>query len=131
MTRVLMSASALLLGVFGLLATFVPDLLLNGLRAPASPAILLVVQVLGALYIGFAGLNWMTRDSLIGGIYSRPVVIGNLMHFLVAGLTLVKAVARAPDLSLLWPVALVYAGFAVAFGFVLFRHPVSKSLPAP
>ncbi len=77
MTRFLMSASALVLGLLGLVTTFAPDYVLSSFGAPPTPALLLVTQVLGALYVGFAGLNWMARGNLIGGMYSRPVAIGN------------------------------------------------------
>lgn len=130
-TRALMSSSALTLGAFGLASTFAPDLVLRQAGAPPSPVLLLMVQVLGALYVGFAALNWMARENLIGGIYSRPVAIGNLMHFLVAGLAMVELAASTPEVSLLWPLTLVYAGFAIAFGLVLFRHPVRTPPPSP
>jgi hypothetical protein len=123
-TRLLMSASALLLCLLGLVSTFAPDHVLRGLGAPGSPALLVMVQILGALYLGFAALNWMARENLIGGIYSRPIAIGNLTHFLVAGLAMIKVVARNSELAVLWPVALLYAGLAVAFGLILFRHPI-------
>jgi hypothetical protein len=123
-TRLLMSASALVLGLLGLVCSFAPEYLLRALSAPLSPVLVLMVQVLGALYLGFAGLNWMARENLIGGIYSRPVAIGNLMHFLVAGLALIKAVMGSSELALYWPVALLYIGFATAFGLIIFRHPI-------
>ena len=127
-TRLLMSASALVLGVLALPAIFAPDHVLHWLGAPVEAPLLLVIQVLGALYIGFAALNWMTRHNLIGGIYSRPLAVGNLMHFLVAGLAMVKLV---PQIPMLWLLAIVYAGFAVAFGAVLFRHPVPAKPAGP
>src|SRR5204862_7388254 len=33
-----------------------------------------------ALYLGFAVLNWMGCVVLFGGIYGRPVALGNLCH---------------------------------------------------
>jgi hypothetical protein len=123
-TRLLMSSSALFLGALGLLATFAPDWLLTWLGTPVSPASLLLTQVLGALWLGFAGLDWMARSNLIGGIYSRPVAIGNLMHFLVAGLAMIRIVAERAELRALWPIALLYVAFAAGFGLVLFRHPI-------
>lgn len=128
-----MTVSALVLGLLGLATTFAPDSVLRSLGAPETPALLLLTQVLGALYVGFAGLNWMARGNLIGGIYSRPLAIGNLMHFLVASFAMLRTVPRAPELPLLWPLALVYVGFAAAFGVTLFRHPVRapESRPSP
>lgn len=123
-TRFLMSASALVLGLLGLAGSFMPSEVLHWLDAPASPALRLLVQVLGALYLGFAILNWTARESLLGGIYSRPVALGNFLHFLSAGLAMIKLLASAPELRTLWPLALIYAVFAGCFSVVLFRHPV-------
>jgi hypothetical protein len=123
-TRLLMTACAIVLGLLGVAGSFLPDEVLGWLGVPTSPALLLLVQVLGALYLGFALLNWMTRFNLIGGIYSRPVAIGNLMHFLSGGLAMIKLLARAPELRSLWPIVLVYALVTVAFGLVLFRSPI-------
>lgn len=73
MTRYLMSASAIVLGILGLLTTFAPDYVLRSIGAPELPALLLMTQIVGALYMGFAGLNWMARDNLIGGIRCHHV----------------------------------------------------------
>ena len=123
-TRTLMRASALVLALFGVVGTFAPDELLQWLNAPVVPLLILLVQVLGALYLGFAGLNWMARDQLIGGIYSRPVAVGNLLHFLTAGLAALKLLASTPYLPGLWLFTLIYAAFAIGFSIVLFRHPI-------
>jgi len=34
----------------------------------------------------------MAKGVIIGGIYSRPIVIANLAHFLIGDLELIKAV---------------------------------------
>ena len=78
----------------------------------------LLVQLLGALWFAFAMVNWTARGSLIGGIYNRPVAIGNLTHFVIGAFALGKD-------GTLMPVAIVYALFAVAFAFLFFRSPVS------
>ena len=84
----------------------------------------LLMQVVGALYLGFAVLNWMARDVLIGGIYARPVALGNFLHFGVVGLAVWKAIAagtsRGGDII---AAAIVYSVFAVWFGLVAFTHP--------
>ncbi|HEX2189263.1 MAG TPA: hypothetical protein VHG51_10220 [Longimicrobiaceae bacterium] len=126
-TRLLMTASAVALGLLGLAGSFVPDEVLGWMGAPASPPLVLLVQLLGALYLGFAVLDWMARGNLIGGIYSRPVATGNLLHFLSAGIAILRLLARAPELRALWPLALVYTLLAAGFAVVLFRHPVRPS----
>lgn len=126
-TRILMRSTAVVLAMFGLIASFVPDALLARLGEPVTPTLVVIVQVVGALYLAFAMLDWMARDNLIGGIYSRPVAVGNLVHFLVAGLAIVKAMADTPALRVLWPVAVIYAALATCFGILLFRHPVATA----
>lgn len=123
LTRLFMIASALVLALLALIGTFAPDVVLTRLNAPLTTPLLLVVQVVGALYAGFAALNWMSRDCWIGGIYSRPLVIANLLHFLVAGLAMIRALVDAPSLVALWVFAAIYAMFAVGFGVVMMRHP--------
>jgi hypothetical protein len=125
--RILMRASALVLCLLGLAGTFAPDWVLEAIEAPTPPMLMLLVQILGALYLGFAALNWMARDNLIGGIYSRPVAIGNLLHSLVAGIAAIKLLAHGPRLPALWPLTLVYTLLAAGFAVVLLRHPIRRA----
>ena len=53
-------------------------------------------QACGVLYLGFAILNWMAKDDLIGGIYSRPVAMGNFLHFFTIAMALVKSFSVLP-----------------------------------
>jgi len=122
-----MSTSALLLGIMGMAATFAPREILGSLGVAPMVITQLMVQILGALYLGFASMNWMMRDGIIGGIYNRPVVIGNLTHFLVAAMAMLRVVTDSPSGRSLWPVAVVYAGYTLAFGVLLFRHPVKDA----
>ena len=120
--RIIMAASALFMALLGIAATFAPDELLVRLGTTATPALALAIQLLGALYLGFAILNWTAQQSLIGGIYNRPVVIGNLLHFLAGALSLLKGGAGTPLLALAVP----YALFAAAFAWVMFTSPVAR-----
>ena len=82
------------------------------------------MQIVGALYFGFAMLNWMNRKSVIGGIYSKPVVVANLAHFAVAGLALIQALFSDSHWpSAVWMMGALYSVFAVCFGILFFRHP--------
>lgn len=130
-TRWLMGATALVLGLLGLAASFLPHEILRGIGAAPTALLAVGVQVLGALYLGFAVLDWMARDNLIGGVYSRPVALGNLLHFTTAGLALLKALMAGADPVVLWPLTVVYAVLAAAFGVVLFRHPVRVHAATP
>jgi hypothetical protein len=124
-TKWIMIATSLLLGVSGIALTFAPDLIIGSLGVNPSQVSIILGQILGALYFGFAMLNWMTKESLIGGIYNRPIAVANFTHFMIAGLALVKASISNPQIPiLLILVSGVYAVLALLFGILLFRHPI-------
>jgi hypothetical protein len=134
-TRLVMIASALAMGALGIAITFLPQELLTWLGimptgAVATSVLPLVVQLTGALYLSFAMLNWTAKDSLLGGIYNRPIAIGNFLHFVMGALALGKGVFANPGARLLVPVAIVYAIFAIAFAMILFTSPVRPATDA-
>jgi hypothetical protein len=121
-TKALMTLSAIFMALLGIAASFLPQEILSYFGADPHGLGTLLIQMSGALYLGFAILNWMARDNLIGGVYSRPVALGNFVHFVVVAITLLKALpgdATAPILA----GAAVYTIFAVWFGLVVFTHP--------
>src|SRR5690606_6588131 len=84
-------------------------------------------QLTGALYFGFAMTNWMAKGVLIGGIYSRPLAIGNFSHFMIAGFALVKASLNSNTSSAYTiTLTIIYVVFAVLFGYVSFTHPIKN-----
>ncbi|HEY0896262.1 MAG TPA: hypothetical protein VGE15_06905 [Sphingobacteriaceae bacterium] len=121
-TKLLMSCSALVMGACAVFLSFLPGEILNYLGA-SGPVSQLALQLLGAVYFGFAMLNWMAKGNLIGGIYSKPVSIGNLAHFTIAGITLIRIARDTPEAPLIWVPAVVCAVFALLFARVSFRHP--------
>ena len=123
-SRVLMIASAVILAALGFVTSFLPEKVL-GLHGsvPDTPTLLLV-QMTGALYLGFAVLNWTARSVLIGGIYARPVALGNFLHFAMVSVMLIKA-AIVHGVVQLAISATVFSVFAIWFGLVLFRPPSS------
>ena len=129
-TRMLMRASAVVLGVLGASATFLPQEIL--VRAGTSSVGFsgVLVQLAGALYLGFAMLNWMSQGSVMGGIYGRPVAIGNLAHFTIGALALLKLVLSEQRVVELVIGAAVYTAFAVAFAIVAFGRAPSARVGA-
>ncbi len=123
-SRALMIASAVFLAALGFVTSFLPEKVL-GLHGtvPDTPTLLLV-QMTGALYLGFAILNWTARGVLIGGIYARPVALGNFLHFAMVAALLIKA-AIVHGVVQLAISATVFSVFAIWFGLVLFRPPSS------
>ena len=125
-SRILMMTSAAFLAVLGLVTSYMPQEVL-GLHGtvPDTPTLLLV-QMMGALYLGFAILNWTARGILIGGIYARPVALGNFLHFAMVAVMLIKA-AIVHGVVPLAISATVFSVFAIWFGVVLFKPPSSVS----
>uniref|UniRef100_UPI00404B063D hypothetical protein n=1 Tax=Fulvivirga sp. TaxID=1931237 RepID=UPI00404B063D len=119
-TKYLMIASSLLLGAIGILLTFLPHEISAAIKSANTDPIIL--QIVGALYFGFAMLNWTAKDNLIGGIYGRPITIGNMSHFIIGGLALIKFAFRNAS-PLMWAIAIFYAVFAISFGYIFMNHP--------
>lgn len=122
-----MILSALMMGAIGTLLEFFPHEVLNSIQAAADGPMALFVQITGALYLGFAMTNWMAKGVLIGGIYARPLAIGNFLHFVVGTLALTKFSLSSPPLKAMWLLTLVYALFASLFGFVFFTNPAPRN----
>jgi len=73
-------------------------------------------------------LNWMSKATLIGGIYNRPIAVAIFTRFFVAGVALLKELTAGSDLSYLFCIVTgMYFFFAVVFGKLLFRHPFPEN----
>jgi hypothetical protein len=126
-TKLLMTLSALAMGLTGISLSFLPHEIVSYLSgATATVRDALVLQVLGALYFAFAMVNWIAKANLIGGIYARPIAIGNLTHFTIGALALAKGYFAIHAMEVM-VVAIVYAVFAILFAVVFFRHPVKEA----
>jgi hypothetical protein len=119
-----MLLSALFLFVLGLITTFAPAELIASNGGHPQTISTLLVQAAGGLYLGFAILNWMAKDNLIGGIYSRPVALGNFLHFFAVAMALIRAVTAGQRAAAILGLALCYAVFALWFGLVVFTNPL-------
>jgi len=118
-----MTLSALLLGFLGVGATFLPQEILAYSGMESGPIGVLLVQCLGAAYLGFAMLNWMNRGSLVGGIYNRPAAMGNFLHFTVVAIALLKDLVGGSLDTITLAATIAYAVFAIWFGLVLWTSP--------
>jgi Na+-driven multidrug efflux pump len=127
-TKLLMTISALTMGGTGIILSFLPHELLNYLSSTTGTILdSLILQILGALYFAFAMVNWTTKANLIGGIYSRPIAIGNLTHFTIGALALIKGYFSNHEMVIL-TLSIIYTVFAILFAIVFFRHPVKSKI---
>jgi len=122
-SKLLMTISAVIMGIMGLFFSFMPQEFLSYLNAQADFLNVLIVQLAGALYIGFALTNWTAKANLIGGIYGRPVAIGNLCHFGIGGLALMKACFVSHHVVVVLG-AVGYGALAIWFALIFFTSPV-------
>lgn len=128
-TKILMIASSATLAVAGAALSFAPAELAGILGIASAQPLPVIFQLLGALYFAFAITNWTAKDNAIGGIYSRPLSLGNFLHFAVGALALAKYQASGERSILLVAVLFVYLVFSVLFGWLLFRQ-VAAPKPA-
>lgn len=127
-TKMILSASAVFLTCTGITLTFLPNETIQYTGTNVSKAVQLIVQMLGALYFGFAMLNWMAKGSTIGGIYNRPIAIANFAHFFIGAMALIKALINDNTLPYaVWALAIIYAVFAVLFWLIFSRNPVNNA----
>ena len=121
-TKLLMTTSSLVLGLAGIFALFAPDVPLEMLGTPLPSSLPVLIQLMGALYFSMALMNWIAKDSTIGGIYARPVSVGNFAHFFTGTLLLIRSqLSNEFNLSMLLLLVL-YAIFAALFYWLVFRH---------
>ena len=125
-TRSLMMISAIFLAVNGFGFTFFPNEIAGLLINDDNYILILILQILGALYLGFSILNWTAKASLIGGIYNKPILLGNLLHFFTASMTLLKLTQGFQDNQLIFSYTIIYSLFTLSFGYVFFTNPSLK-----
>lgn len=129
-TRVVMTASAAFMAAAGLGASFLPQEILSSLGGPPNGPITMLIQIGGALYLAMAMVNWMGSQSLIGGIYNRPVAMGNFVHFFIGVIVLANGLLAGQAAAWVWAGCGLYAIFTLGFGLVAFGSPV-KPAPVP
>lgn len=119
-TKILMVSSAIVFAIFGLAATFFPIEILKYMNAGNALLSVLLIQIIGSLYLGFAFMNWMARATIIGGIYSKPLSIGNFSHLFIASVSLIKTLPVYTESKILWIITLVYSVLTLFFARVSF-----------
>ena len=129
--RALMRSSAVFLAALGVGASFLPQELLARAGSSTDWFPTTLVHLAGAAWIGLAMVNWTARGTLIGGIYGRPIALGNFAHFAIGAVVLVKVVPRGHASADLVALTALYCAFAAWFGYALFSGgPRATSRPA-
>lgn len=127
MTRALMTASALVLVLAGVALLFAPTELQRLVAAVAeAPVPPVVLQLWAAGLLALASADWIGRAVTVGGVYGRALVVGNLVHWSVGGLSALRAAFDHPASALLWAAVAVYGLFAIGFAWLLRRDPLPR-----
>jgi len=118
------SAGVLLVG--GLALLFAPDVILPRL-IPSYPAGgVWLGQMLAAAWLAVAALNWLSRTTLLGGIYGRPLVVANAALYFIATMVLARIVLREGASEALWFLLAPAALLAGLYGWLLLRGPFER-----
>lgn len=122
MSNIALTIAALLLGVLGVVLSFLPQELFQLFNEPTGTFGILSVKLLGLCMIGLSAINWMSKDRLIGGIYNRPLALANTLHFCIGAVILIKTLMVTFYWSL-FILSFFYAVFGVAFFKIMFTTP--------
>ena len=119
-----MTCSAAYLACVGLALSFIPQEIGVFFSIESNIVTTLMLQLFGALNLGFAMLNWMIRGGRIGGIYNKPIATANFMHFGVGALALLKIIFEpTTNPYFIVPITIVYTVFGIAFGYLFMNNP--------
>lgn len=126
-SKIVITTSAAFLLLMGLAMNFLPQELAGALGLGSAPVVVVLIQVLSAALLGMGYMNWLSKGNPMGGIYSRPLALQNLLLFGVGAISLDRAAVRGalPEIQL---AAALFTGFALAFAWLMFFHdPVKDS----
>ncbi len=120
-SRLILSASALLLAGLGLAALFAPgdSAMVLGFDARAAEALALVAPGL----LGMAGLNWVGRGVRLDGLYGRPLSVANFLTGGVGASTLARLETEMPGDPAGWVLVGLLALYTLLFAWYLFAPP--------
>ena len=123
-TKFLMTSSALFCGIIGTLLLFLPIEIAEYLSIEPTIITILFLKILSAIYFGFGILNWTAKGTLIGGIYNKPIVLGNLLHFAVGAIELIKVIFNIQaHKEIIIFLTVFYVIFALLFAYVIKTNP--------
>ena len=122
MSRIILTAYAVILMALGIGLDFLPQEAAAGIGLGGAPVTALLLQVLAAACMGMGFMNWLSKANPMGGIYSRPLALQNFLFSVVAAAALDRAILRGPVPSGIRVAGLVLTVSALAFGWLMFFH---------
>ncbi len=120
--RTLMIVNAIVAGLFGIGFVLVPGQVLSQYGITTDAAFVLVGQLLGAAFIGFAVLTWAARnstDSEARRAILLALFVGDAIGFIVALIAQLGGIVNA----LGWSTVAIYLLLAIGWGYFRFTKP--------
>lgn len=126
-TKYLMTISAVFYAVIGLILSFLPQETSMFFDINPAPINILFLQILSGFFLGFAMLNWMTKNTPIGGIYNKPIALANLLQFIVGAISIFKLVGQIDThKEIIIVFTTIYIIFASLFLYVFKTNPTKS-----
>lgn len=111
-----MITSGFLNGILGILLTFLPQEIGRWLGTISQTgADVLLLQLLGGAMFGIGLMNYMGRNAVLGGIYGKPIILGNMVFHFIAALELTKYLFDSSQWGLLAIPAILYSLLTIGF----------------
>lgn len=119
-SRTILTIASILLFAAGGLAVFAADEVAGLMDREVSFESRMFAEFAGIGMLALAIQNWMARGRPIGGVYARPLGLGNLLFFSSSALTLGRYLAT--EMLPIEAIALcaLFALLAVAFAWLVF-----------
>lgn len=114
--KAVMITSGILNGILGIVLTFLPQEIGSwlGLTSPTGAGVL-AFQLLGGALFGFGMINYMGRNAILGGIYGKPILLGNLVFHFIVALELIRYMFDVDHFGVLLVISMLYTFLTTAF----------------
>lgn len=127
--KYILTISALIYLLFGLGISFFPEETGRIFGTASQYGVdLLLMKVIGSLFFGFGVINFMSRNTTVGGIYGRPITLGNAMVSMIIASQFLKFNVYQDGVGAhFWIVAIIFTMLSLSFIYLFFRTPKSGS----
>lgn len=116
LSRSILILSGIFNALLGVLFTFFPQETGRFIgTAEQTGSDIIVMQVLGAALLGIGITNYLSRGATLGGIYGKPLLLGNLVFHIASGLGLIKYTFNSGEWILFGIPSLIYLILTAGF----------------
>jgi hypothetical protein len=126
-SKYILTTSAVIYLLFGLGISFLPEETGRIFGTASQYGVdLLLMKVIGALFFGIGVINFMSRKTIVGGIYGRPITLGNAMLSMIIASQFLKFNYYQDGVGAhFWLVAVIFSTLSLSFIYLFFSTPKS------